>query len=349
MSSAAQTSSAARTEVDVPALWETPIVGSLPESIATFPTEAQTVSKSRGFVQGCKVLLQDTITIFKLRVTALVVMTAWAGYYMGAARSGIDSFNLTMLDMLIGVALVSCGSSVLNQVIERQTDALMLRTARRPMASRRLKLGYGVFLGMATIMAGSIWLMFRTNPITGTLTLLTAVTYVGIYTPLKRYTTLAVFIGAFPGAMPALIGWTAARGSIEWPAVALFAIMFVWQFPHFMAIAWLYREDYGRAGIKMLPVVEPDGWSTAFEALIYAVLMIPVSLAPFYLHMTGRTYWVCALLLGLAYLAYTIRFSRITRATASESRLYARSLLKASVIYLPLLFAVLMLNATGRR
>lgn len=294
-------------------------------------------------------LLQDTVAIFKLRVTALVVMTAWAGYYMGAARSGINSFNLTMWDTLIGVALVSCGSSVLNQVFERRTDALMLRTAQRPMAAGRLGLGYGVSIGMLAIMAGSLWLMVSTNPITGTLTLLTAVMYVGIYTPLKRHTTLATFIGAFPGAMPALIGWTAARGSIEWPAVALFAIMFVWQFPHFMAIAWLYREDYGRAGIRMLPVIEPDGWSTATEALVYAVLMIPVSLAPYYLHMAGRTYWICALLLGLAYLVYTVRFSHITRCSASESRQHARALLKASVVYLPVLFAVLMLNATGRK
>ena len=310
--------------------------------------EAPLALPERSMAQICRSFLHDTIAIFKLRVTALVVMTAWAGYYLGAMRSGIDSFNLSLWNMLLGVALVSCGSSVLNQVFERRTDARMLRTAQRPLAAGRLGLGYGVSIGMLAIMCGSLWLMVSTNPITGTLTLLTAVMYVGIYTPLKRYTTLATFIGAFPGAMPALIGWTAARGSIEWPAVALFAIMFVWQFPHFMAIAWLYREDYGRAGIKMLPVVEPDGWSTATEALIYAVLMIPVSLAPYYLHMAGRTYWVLALVLGLVYLAYTIRFARIPRCSASESRLYARALLKASVIYLPLLFAVLMLNATGR-
>jgi protoheme IX farnesyltransferase len=205
-----------------------------------------------------------------------------------------------------------------------------------------------VLIGMLAIIAGSLWLVARTNLITGTLTLLTAVTYVGIYTPLKRYTTMATFIGAFPGAMPPLIGWTAARGTIEWPAVALFAILFVWQFPHFMSIAWLYREDYARAGIRMLPVVQPDGWSTAAEALVYAILMIPVSLAPYYLHMAGRTYWVCALLLGLLYLAYTIRFTRITKSSPSQSRLYARDLLKVSVTYLPLLLAVLMLNATRR-
>ena len=137
---------------------------------------------------------------------------------------------------------------------------------------------------MACFAAGAVMLAWFTNPVTVMLTLLTGFSYVAVYTPLKRYTTLATFIGAFPGAMPPLLGWTAARGVIEWPAVALFAILFVWQFPHFMAIAWLYRDGLRRAGIRMLPVVQPDGWSTVLEALIYAVLMIPVSMVPFYLH-----------------------------------------------------------------
>lgn len=320
-----------------------------PTSPHPVPLDAgQTVERlaaNGGLARAAKILILDTIAIFKLRVTALVVMTAWAGYYMGAVDSRIDSFNVTMLNMLVGVGLLSCGSSVLNQVFERRTDALMLRTAQRPLAARRLGLGYGVLLGMGTVVAGSLWLLATTNPITATLTLLTVVMYVGIYTPLKRHTTLATFIGAFPGAMPPLIGWTAARGRIEWPAVALFAILFIWQFPHFMAVAWLYREDYGRAGIRMLPVVEPDGWSTVIEALVYAVLMIPISLVPYYLHIAGAVYWVAALLLGVVYLAYTIRFARITRCSASESRKYARALLKVSVIYLPLLLTVLMLNA----
>jgi len=318
------------------------------ESVAAFNVGSVIVEPVAGATRLWKNFIADTISTFKLRVTTLVVITAWAGYYLGATRSGINSFNSTLLDTLIGVALVSCGASALNQAEERRTDALMNRTSKRPLAAGRLSLGYGVLIGMLAIMAGSLWLVARTNPITGTLTLLTAVTYVGIYTPLKRYTTMATFIGAFPGAMPPLIGWTAARGTIEWPAVALFAILFVWQFPHFMSIAWLYREDYARAGIRMLPVVQPDGWSTAAEALVYAVLMIPVSLVPYYLHMAGKTYWVSALLLGLLYLAYTMRFTRITKSSASQSRLYARALLKVSVIYLPLLLAVLMLNATRR-
>ncbi|MES2221315.1 MAG: heme o synthase [Acidobacteriota bacterium] len=323
-------------------------VGVSPESVAELAAATAAAPPENAAIHTWKTFASDTIATFKLRVTTLVVMTAWAGYYLGAARSGINSFNPTLRDTLIGVALVSCGASALNQALERRTDALMMRTRNRPLASRRLSLGYGILIGMLAIIAGSLWLVARTNPITGTLTLLTAVTYVGIYTPLKRCTTMATFIGAFPGAMPPLIGWTAARGTIEWPAVALFAILFVWQFPHFMSIAWLYREDYARAGIRMLPVVQPDGWSTAAEALVYAVLMIPVSLSPYYLHMAGRTYWVCALLLGLLYLSYTIRFTRITKSLPSQSRLYARALLKVSVTYLPLLLAVLMLNATRR-
>ncbi|MGA7343204.1 MAG: protoheme IX farnesyltransferase, partial [Terracidiphilus sp.] len=169
------------------------------------------------------------------------------------------------------------------------------------------------------------------------------------YTPLKRVTSLATFIGAFPGAMGPMLGWTAARPQIEWPAVSLFAILFVWQFPHFMSIAWLYRQDYARAGIRMLPVVQPDGWSTVVEALFYAVLMIPVSLAPWWLGMTGIVYAVLAVLLGLVYLAYTFRFAGILRAKSeSESRMLARDLLKVSVLYLPLLFTALMLCAHGK-
>jgi protoheme IX farnesyltransferase len=225
----------------------------------------------------------------------------------------------------------------------------MVRTAGRPLASGRISLPHGLLAAFAAVIAGSLLLLRFTNPVTVVLGLLTVFTYVAVYTPLKYRTTLATFIGAFPGAMGPLLGWTAARGHIEWPAVALFAILFVWQFPHFMAISWLYKEDYGRAGIRMLPVVQPDGWSTVLEALTYAVLMIPVSLLPVYLHIAGKVYGVTAVLLGIAYLGYTIRFARITRARSIvESKMYARDLLKVSVIYLPVLLTVLMLNAAGK-
>jgi heme o synthase len=207
----------------------------------------------------------------------------------------------------------------------------------------------GIAAGLGALGLGAVWLALYTNPLTVALALLTAFTYVAIYTPLKRVTSLATFIGAFPGAMGPMLGWTAARGRIEWQAVALFAILFVWQFPHFMAIAWLYREDYARAGIRMLPVVQPDGWSTVVEALFYAVLMIPVSLAPWKLGMTGVTYAVLATALGLFYLAYTIRFARVVKARSEmESRMLARDLLKVSVIYLPALLTTLMLCAAAR-
>jgi len=294
--------------------------------------------------------IADYQELFKVRVTSMVVLTAWAGFYLGSMRSGITSIHWGLLESLLGITLISCGASVLNQVIERKTDAKMVRTAQRHLAAGRFGSPAGMVLGLDCFAAGAVVLAWFTNPVTVVLTLLTGFIYVAVYTPLKRYTTLATFIGAFPGAMPPLLGWTAARGVIEWPAVALFAILFVWQFPHFMAIAWLYREDYAKAGIRMLPVVQPDGWSTACEALIYAVLMIPVSVVPFYLHLAGRVYLVTAVVLGLVYLAYTVRFARITRAlSVTESRRYARELLRASVIHLPLLLTVMMLNATGRR
>jgi protoheme IX farnesyltransferase len=292
-------------------------------------------------------LVADYIELFKLRVTTMIVITGGAGFYLASLKSEISPFNTGLLHALSGIAIVSCGASALNQVMERRTDALMQRTANRPLAAGRMSFAHGLILGFAAIVLGSLWLA-QMNFLTGLLTLLTAIGYVAIYTPLKRITTLATFLGAFPGAMPPLLGWTAVRGQIEWPAVALFSILFVWQFPHFMAIGWLYREQYGRAGIKVLPVTEPGGLSTVVEALTYAVLMIPVSLAPVYLHMDGKLYGVAAVLLGAGYLWFTIRFARITKATEADSRVLARNLLKASVIYLPLLLAAMMADATGK-
>ena len=225
----------------------------------------------------------------------------------------------------------------------------MKRTADWPLAAGRYPLALGIIAGLGALALGAWWLALHANLLTVALALLTAFTYVAIYTPLKRVTTLATFIGAFPGAMGPMLGWTAARDQIEWPAVALFAILFVWQFPHFMAIAWMYRDEYAKAGIKMLPVVQPDGWSTFIEALFYAVLMIPVSLAPWRLGITGVTYAFIAGGLGLLYLAYTIRFGKILRTKdAAESRMVARDLLKVSVIYLPLLMTTLMLCAIAK-
>ena len=296
-------------------------------------------------------LIGDLRELFKFKVTAMVLVTTWAGFYLGSLHSGISTVQggqiQTLLETLFGVALVSAGASALNEALERTSDAKMIRTANRPIASGRISLLQGLALGLGAVIAGGFWLQYTTNLLTSGLALLTVFTYVAIYTPLKRVTTLATFLGAFPGAAGPLLGWTAARGQIEWPGVALFAILFVWQFPHFMAIAWLYRQDYGRAGIKMLPVVQPDGLSTVIEALVYAVIMIPVSLSPYWLGMAGLPYAILATLLGLVYLGYTVRFGRILRATSeTQSRMFARDLLKVSVIYLPLLLTGLMLAAT---
>ncbi|HEY1965095.1 MAG TPA: heme o synthase [Acidobacteriaceae bacterium] len=296
-------------------------------------------------------LLSDYLALFKVRVTAMVVITAWAGFYLGSVRSAIPTLHIGLLETLLGIALISSGAAALNEVLERKSDARMIRTAGRPLAAGRIGLPQGLLIAFAAVALGSLILLRFTNLLTCALGLLTVFTYVAVYTPLKFRSTLATFVGAFPGAMGPLLGWTAARGRIEWPAVALFAILFVWQFPHFMAIAWLYREDYGRAGIRMLPVVQPDGWSTVVEALVYAVIMIPVSLLPWYFDIAGRVYAGAALVLGVGYLVYTIRFAKILKAPSfAASRPHARALLKASVLYLPLLLIVMMLDATaGRR
>ena len=297
-------------------------------------------------------LFADYITLLKLRVSVMVIITAAAGFYLGSLRSGISPFHAGLLRAMLGIAAVTAGSSVLNQALERRTDAHMRRTADRPMAAGRISFPHGLLLGFAAVAAGTVYLAAVTNPLTGTLTLLTAVGYVAIYTPLKRLTTLNTFIGAFPGALPPLIGWTAARGVIEWPAVALFAILFVWQFPHFMAIGWLYRDDYQQGGIRLTATqLEPReaARATAIQSIFYAVLMIPVSLWPTALGITGWPYAVTAIALDLGYLWFTVRFAAITRDPLGPgARPLARNLLKASVIYLPLLLAAMILNAQGR-
>ncbi len=290
--------------------------------------------------------------LFKLRVSVMVIITAAAGLYLGDLHSGVNPFHLQAFYALAGIALVTCGSSALNQALERRSDARMPRTRKRPMVTGRIGLMHGLLLGFAAVAVGTLILAAETNILTTTLTLLTATGYVAIYTPLKRMTTLNTFIGAFPGALPPLIGWTAARGLIEWPAVALFAVLFVWQFPHFMAIGWMYRDDYRHGGIRLAATQQPIGWaarSTVFQALFYAVLMIPTALWTTFLGVTGAPYAIAATLLSLWYLWATIRFARILRDPgAAESRALAKSLLKVSVLYLPALMAAMLLNAQGR-
>jgi protoheme IX farnesyltransferase len=273
-------------------------------------------------------------------------MTAWAGYYLGSRRAGEAAFSWKLLCALIGIGLVSGGAAALNQVIEREADGRMQRTRRRPVPDRRMSVMEATTAGIICILGGAAYLAVTTNVLTGILSVLTASAYVGVYTPLKKKSPICTTIGALPGAMPPLLGWTAARGRVEWEAVVLFAILFLWQFPHFHAIAWIYREDYRRAGIRMLPVVEEDGRSTVREVLAYSMMLVPVSIFPGYLHMVAKPYIMCALILSVLFLVFSVRFSRlISGLPAPESRKLARDLLRASVLYLPILFTLMMISA----
>jgi protoheme IX farnesyltransferase len=239
---------------------------------------------------------------------------------------------------MIGIALLSSGIATLNQFMERDLDALMRRTAERPLPSGRLFPFEALWFGVALTLAAELYLALSVNLLTALLGLTVIAGYLFLYTPLKTRTSLSTAVGAFPGAMPPLIGWAAARGEIDVAAWVLFAILFLWQFPHFLAIAWMYREDYGRAGIRMLPVIEPDGRVTGQQIIIYALMLLPVSLLPAFLGISGRFYLFAALILGLLFLGSSIR------AALSKSNQHARQLLLASVLYLPLLFGVMVLN-----
>jgi protoheme IX farnesyltransferase len=288
---------------------------------------------------------RDWAELVKARVTMLIVLTAWTGFYFGAAKSGVSSFTWTLLHALLGIGLVSGGAAALNEAIERDTDALMRRTAIRPLVTKRIPLAYGFGAGILMVLGGAVYLAFTCNPLTGVLSLLTALVYLAAYTPLKKIHPLCTAVGAFPGAMPPLLGWTAARGRIEWEALVLFAIVFLWQFPHFHAIAWLYREDYERAGIRMLPVIEETGRRTARSIMLYLAALIPVTLLPVWFHMSGRAYMDIAVMGGLAFffVGWRLATSGLTPQQGRSKRL-ARHVLLASVFYLPLLFAAMMIS-----
>ena len=291
-------------------------------------------------------LLQDYAQLLKPRITSLVMMSAWCGFYMAAAKSGASSLSWQLAHTLAGIGMVSGGAAVLNQVIEHEADARMLRTNRRPLPSKRMGVLHAALFGGTVTLGGAAYLALQTNLLTGMLALATAFAYLVLYTPLKKVSTICTFVGAFPGAMPPLLGWTAMRGRLEWEAVALFAIGFFWQFPHFFSIAWLYREDYEAASIRMLPVVEMDGRSTVRQVLAYSIVLIPVSLVPAWLGMAGALYMVGAAVLSAAFLWFGVRLARLQApANAPRSKPYARHLLQASIVYLPLLFALMMLDA----
>jgi protoheme IX farnesyltransferase len=284
---------------------------------------------------GVRERLSAYLELTKPRITFLIVLTSAAGFCLGA----VGSINYLLLThAMIGIALLSSGIATLNQYMERHLDARMRRTASRPLPTGKLTPFEACALGVGLTVGAEIYLAVLVNPLTAILGLTVIAGYLFLYTPLKTRTSLSTVLGAFPGAMPPVLGWTAARGTLGMEAWVLFAILFLWQFPHFLAIAWMYKEDYERAGIVMLPVVEPEGRITGQQIVIYTLLLLPVSLLPTLLGMSGAIYFYGAILLGVCFL-----YSSIC-AAISKSRQQARRLLLASVIYLPLLFALMVLN-----
>jgi protoheme IX farnesyltransferase len=289
--------------------------------------------------------LQDYAELTKLSVTTLIIMTAWCGFYFGAFKSGVSSVSWQLVHGLLGIGLVAGGTAALNEVLERDVDGRMRRTATRPLPAKRMCLTHATLVGGLMTLGGTAYLALATNPLTGLLTLATSVSYLAAYTPLKKIHPICTLVGAFPGAMPGVLGWTAARGRLDWEALVLFAIVFLWQFPHFHSIAWLYQEDYARGYIRMLPVVETDGRSTAREIVLYSLALIPITIAPSFLGMAGRVYLLSAIALGIVLLWFGVRLARLRLPPASaRSKKAARQLLQATVFYLPLLFGLMMLN-----
>jgi protoheme IX farnesyltransferase len=290
-------------------------------------------------------LLSDYAQLTKLRVTILLVMTAWCGYFFGALKAGVPTFSWGLLHALLGIGLVSSGAAALNEVMERDVDSRMRRTARRPLPSGRMSIFHGTLAGSVMTLGGTLYLGLMLNVLTACLALATAVVYLAAYTPLKTIHPICTLVGAFPGAMPGVLGWTAARGHFDLGAFILFAIVFFWQFPHFFAIAWLYREDYKSGGILMLPVVEPDGQSTSRNILIYSLSLVPITLMPTLIHLSGTIYFAGAVLLGFGLFFFSARLATLQLPTESPlSKQRARHLLRATVLYLPLLFALMMID-----
>lgn len=273
--------------------------------------------------------------LFKARLTSLVLLTTLVGFYLG--QRGAMNWVL-LLNTLAGTGLLACGAAALNQYLERDFDALMARTADRPLPAGRIQPQMVVVLGGVISVAGLLWLAFGANLLTAVLGAVTLISYLFIYTPLKRKTTLNTAIGAVPGALPPLMGWTAVRGDLSIEGWALFAILFFWQLPHFLAIAWMYREDYAKGGFVMLPLMDPDGSRTGRSAVSHTLGLLPVSLSPFVFQVSGTLYFFGGLALGLVFLWCALRFAR------QMDRLSARRLFFASILYLPLLLGLMVFD-----
>jgi len=275
----------------------------------------------------------DFVALAKPRLNMLVVASTLVGYAMA---DGEPLGLLRVCGLLLGTGLVAGGASTFNQVAERDLDALMRRTRRRPLPDQRLQPLEGVLFGTAMTLAGLLLIVAASNVVAAAVALATLLSYVVIYTPLKRRSSFSTVVGAIPGALPPIIGWSAVTGTMPAQAWTLFGIMFLWQLPHFLAIAWMYREDYARAGFPMLPVLEPDGRSTARHSVLYAAALVPLSFAPMLMHMAGEVYFAGALVLGIGFLWLTLQFAR-TRAVRD-----ARTLFFGSIVYLPLLWILMI-------
>jgi protoheme IX farnesyltransferase len=279
--------------------------------------------------------MRDYVELTKPRITWLILMSTAVGYFFGHQ----GAWRLwPILHTILGTALIASGTAALNQWYEREADRKMRRTADRPIPSGRLSAGRALIFGILLSVAGFAELAFGLNWLSAFLGLFTLLSYLFLYTPLKQRTPLSTLVGAFPGAMPPIIGYAAASGILDAQAWTLFAILFLWQFPHFLAIAWMYREDYERAGIRMLPVVQPSGEATARQIVLYSLALIPVSMAPSLLGMSGKIYLFGALALGLWYLYSGVRVA------LDRTILRARAVLLVSVIYLPLIYGLMLLD-----
>jgi len=275
------------------------------------------------------------LELTKPRITQLVVLTSAAGFYL-AERGHLNAVLLA--HTLVGTALVAGGTNALNQVWERELDALMGRTSGRPLPSGRLTVRSGALFGAAIALAGVTYLGLAVNLVTAALATGTLASYVFLYTPLKRRTALNTLVGAVPGALPIVGGWTAAGGRLDVAALALFGIVFLWQLPHFLALAWLYRDDYARAGFRMFGVGDRDAGATGRRASYFAALLVPVSLAPSFLGLSGPAYAWGATVLGLGLLGASVALATL------RTRTWARRLFTASVVYLPLLLVLLVIG-----
>ena len=284
--------------------------------------------------------MRDFLELTKPRITALILVCTAVGFLFGS-RSPFDL--LTLVHVLIGTALMASGTSALNQWWEADSDARMHRTRQRPIPAGRMKRSQALVFGLVLSCIGFVWLWLGSNALAAMLGLFTLLTYLFLYTPLKTVSSSSTTIGALPGAMPPLIGFAGASGSLTLRALALFLILFVWQFPHFYAIALMYREDYARGRIRMLPVIEPAGGSTAKRIVVCSMLLIPVSLVPHLIGMSGLVYAVAATMGGLGPMYFAVHLLR-ERTFAS-----ARLVLLSSVIYLPILLAVMVIDRTGTR